>query len=181
MKRKSKSAKSNFELLARAISLAARAHEGQYRKDNKTPYAAHVFRVCMTLRHVFGVKDEKILAAAVLHDVIEDTDKDFDDIEERFGRDVARWAALMSKDKRLPEEECEAAYAKQLRDAPDEVKLIKLADIHDNLLDVSTAASNQLPKTVRKTSRYLKAIKQKSNLRLLPSIRIVESLMARVK
>jgi len=181
MKPKPKLTKNNFNVLTQAISLAARAHEGQYRKDNKTPYAAHVFRVCMTLRHVFGVENEKILAAAVLHDIIEDTDKDFDDIKERFGSDVAKWVALMSKDKRLPEEECETAYAKQLHSAPDEVKLIKLADIHDNLLDASSAVSDQLSKTVHKTSRYLKAIKQGSGASLQKAIQIVEVLIKRVK
>lgn len=181
MKHKSKASKNNLPLLLNAISLSARAHEGQYRKDRKTPYAAHVFRVCLTLRHVFGIEDEKILAAAVLHDVIEDTDKDFDDIEERFGCDVAKWVALMSKDKRLPEDECEAAYAKQLANAPDEVKLIKLADIHDNLLDASSAESSQLTKTVRKTGRYLEAIKRKSSPKLKNAIRIVDHLRSQVK
>lgn len=181
MKRKSQQAKGNLSILMQAISLAARAHEGQYRKDQKTPYAAHVFRVCMTLRHVFGVEDEKILAAAALHDIIEDTSKDFDDIEERFGRDVANWVALMSKDKRLPEEACEAAYTKQLAAAPDEVKLIKLADIHDNLLDASSAVSEQLSKTVRKTNRYLQAIKRGSGAHLKKAIQTVEDIMSRVK
>ena len=157
-----------------AISIAARVHEGQYRKDCKTPYAAHVFRVCMTLRHVFDVEDERILAAAVLHDVIEDTNKDFDDIKERFGREVAKWAALMSKDKRLPEEECEAAYAKQLENAPDEVKLIKLADIYDNISDATSATSDQSAKTLRKTGRYLKHIKAGSSKKISKQIQIVE-------
>ena len=41
------------ELLA-AAAFAARAHDGQYRKDGKTPYVSHVFRVCLVLRDLFG-------------------------------------------------------------------------------------------------------------------------------
>ncbi len=173
--------KGNVNLLMQAISFAARAHEGKYRKDCETPYVSHVFRVCLTLRHVFNVDDEQVLAAAVLHDTIEDTDKDFDDIEERFGRDVATWVALMSKDKRVPEEVCEAAYAKQLEKAPDEVKLIKLADIYDNISDASSAVSDQLTKTLRKTGRYLKHIKAGNGKNLSEPIQIVETLIKNQK
>src|SRR5438067_177442 len=86
-----------------AISFAARAHHGQMRKDGLTPYASHAFRVCMVLRHVFNVADPRILTAAVLHDTIEDTTTDFDDIAEEFDAEIAQWVAALSKDKRLEE------------------------------------------------------------------------------
>src|SRR6516162_9991164 len=40
-----------------AVAFAARAHRPQLRKDNQTPYVSHVFRVCLIVRHVFGVTD----------------------------------------------------------------------------------------------------------------------------
>src|SRR5205085_841436 len=46
-----------YRRLLEAVSFAARAHHGQIRKDGKTPTAAHVFRVCLILRHVFGLDD----------------------------------------------------------------------------------------------------------------------------
>ena len=46
-----------YRPLLEAVSFAARAHQGQMRKDGKTPYASHVFRVCLILRHVFGIDD----------------------------------------------------------------------------------------------------------------------------
>jgi guanosine-3',5'-bis(diphosphate) 3'-pyrophosphohydrolase len=70
-------------LLAEAISFAARAHRHQIRKDGLTPYVAHPFRACMTVRDVFGIEDPVVLAATVLHDTIEDTTTDYDDLAER--------------------------------------------------------------------------------------------------
>ena len=47
-----------------AAGFAAEKHAGQFRKDSRTPYIAHPFRVAMTVRHVFGVDDPIALAAA---------------------------------------------------------------------------------------------------------------------
>src|SRR5262245_47291713 len=83
-----------------AVAFAARAHKPQLRKDGQTPYVSHVFRVCLIVRHVFGVSDPRVLTAAVLHDTIEDTTTDYDDVAARFGEEVASWVAALSKDKR---------------------------------------------------------------------------------
>ncbi len=150
-----------YRPLLEAVSFAARAHQGQVRKDGKTPYASHVFRVCLVLRHVFGVDDPQTLTAAVLHDTIEDTTTDFDDLEERHGAEVARWVSLLSKDKRLPDQQREAAYAAGLGGAPWQVKVCKLADIFDNLMDSSTA-SQRSDHVIKRSHFYLNALK--SNL-----------------
>ena len=94
-----------YRPLLEAFSFAARAHQGQLRQDGKTPYVSHVLRVCFVLRHVFGVDDAGALTAAALHDTLEDTTTDFDDLQEKFGADVASWVAALSKDKRLPDDE----------------------------------------------------------------------------
>ena len=91
------------ELLLDAVSFAARAHRHQLRKDKETPYVSHVFRVCLVVRHVFGIDDPKVLTAALLHDTIEDTTTDYDDVIERFGKDVADWTAALTKDMRVIE------------------------------------------------------------------------------
>jgi guanosine-3',5'-bis(diphosphate) 3'-pyrophosphohydrolase len=119
-----------------AASYAARQHAGQVRKDRRTPYVAHPFRVAMTLRHVFEHDDEATLAAAVLHDTIEDTTSDYDEIERLFGHEVARLVACMSKNMLLPEAEREAEYDGRLREGDWRARLIKLADAYDNLHDL---------------------------------------------
>src|SRR5438477_9602344 len=99
-----------YRPLLEAASFAARAHRSQLRKDGQTPYVSHPFRVCLIVRHVFGVEDPRILTAAVLHDTIEDTTTDRDDIVKEFGSDVGAWVAALSKDARLPEAEREPQF-----------------------------------------------------------------------
>src|SRR5439155_24241861 len=121
--------------LLEAVAFAARAHRHQLRKDGQTPYASHTFRVCLIVRHVFGVTDHAVLMAAALHDTVEDTTTDYDDLEERFGKEIAEWVAALSKDKRLPYRAREQSYEEGLAAAPWQVKVCKLADLFDNLLD----------------------------------------------
>jgi len=118
-----------------AVSFAARAHQGQFRKDGRTPYAAHVMRVCLVVRDVFGIADPDVLATALLHDTIEDTPTDYDDLAAAFGPRVAEWVGALTKDMRLPEPEREAAYEAVLARSPWQVQAVKLADVYDNLAD----------------------------------------------
>lgn len=123
------------ELWQRAASFASFKHRHQIRKDGRTPYAAHVFRVCLTATTVFGCTDEVALAAALLHDTIEDTTTDYDDLAEKFGDDVASLVASLTKNMALPEAKREAAYDAQLAAADWRARLLKLADVYDNLAD----------------------------------------------
>ena len=144
--------------LLEAVSFAARAHEHQRRKDGRTPYAAHPFRVCLIVRHVFGVDDPKALMAALLHDTIEDTNTDFDDLETLCGRDVAEWAAALCKDTRLREDEREKEYVARLVAAPWQVKVCKLADLYDNLTDSRHLKPEQKAKSALRWRQYLDAL-----------------------
>jgi (p)ppGpp synthase/HD superfamily hydrolase len=121
-----------------AASFAMQLHAGQTRDDGVTPYGAHPVRVAMTVRDVFECDDHVCLAAAYLHDVIEDTPADYDDIAERFGTDVADCVAALTKDMRMPEAQREEAYDQGLIEADWRAKLIKLADTYDNLCDLSS-------------------------------------------
>jgi guanosine-3',5'-bis(diphosphate) 3'-pyrophosphohydrolase len=152
-------AANNIRRLLEAIALAARSHQGQVRKDGRTPYVSHVFRVCMVLRHVFDTDDCQALLTAALHDTIEDTTTDFDDLEELFGAEVAGWVALLSKDKRLPEPEREKAYVEGLVTAPWQVKLCKLADVFDNLMDCVHSEPHQRARVYQNAHRYLDGLR----------------------
>ncbi len=122
-----------------AASFAANAHRHQTRNDG-TPYIAHPFRVAMTIACQFNFADEEVLAAALLHDVIEDCGVDYDELCDAFGSRVADLVAVMTKDMRLEETIREVAYDKQLEDGPWEGRLIKLADVYDNFVDADTDA-----------------------------------------
>ena len=149
-----------YRSLLSAASFAACAHRHQLRKDGETPYAAHPFRVCLIVRHVFGIDDPKILAAALLHDTIEDTTTDRDDLIEQFGPDVAGWVSDLSKDKRLPDEERETAYMRTLAGAPVAVKICKLAVMFDNLMDSATLSNAQRQRAISRSRSYLACLEQ---------------------
>ncbi len=133
-----------------AASFAARAHQGQLRKDKKTPYFAHVSRVALTLAVEFGCTDEIALCTAYLHDTIEDTPTDFDDIHTRFGAEVATCVAAMTKNMILIEPLREKDYDQRLSESPWQARIVKLADTYDNLTDIWTR-----PKGINALSRGL--------------------------
>jgi guanosine-3',5'-bis(diphosphate) 3'-pyrophosphohydrolase len=166
----------DFDLVLQAVAFAARAHRHQIRKDGATPYVSHVFRACLTVRHVFGIPDPRVLAAAVLHDTIEDTTTDYDDLKEHFGPEVAGWVALLSKDKRLEEGPREAAYKAGLAAAPWQVQVCKLADVRDNLLD--SVNSRQRQRTIRRSREYLEALRSALKPEARAAFAIVDRLVA---
>jgi (p)ppGpp synthase/HD superfamily hydrolase len=135
-----------------AASFAARAHRHQLRKDGVTPYFAHCVRVAMVVRDVFGCDDEIALCAAYLHDTIEDTPTDYDDIEEAFGRQIADLVAALTKNMLLPEARREADYDARLAQADWRARLVKLADAYDNFVDAATRLDKP-----RRDSRRVKA------------------------
>lgn len=146
------------DLVARAISFASRVHQGHYRDDGQTPYIAHPMRVCMIVRQLFDISDAETLATAVLHDSIEDTPTDFDDIHEEFGLNVATWVAALTKDMRLIKAEREIEYNKVLLHACWQVQACKLADIYDNINDSRTMTSDYVRKMLKKSIAYIDSI-----------------------
>ena len=164
-----------------AVAFAAWAHRHQVRKDNKTPYVSHVFRVCLTVRHVFGFDDPRMLAAAILHDTIEDTTTDCDDLIEKFGPDVARWVAALTKDMRLPHDEREEAYRRTLAAADWQVKVCKLADVYDNLGDSRHLSPQARNRTAAKSRLYLEAIRTGLPPQAEPALRLVEQRLAELE
>lgn len=138
-----------------AASFAARAHRNQFRKDGHTPYVAHVFRVALVLQHVFCVNDADALCIALLHDTIEDTTTDYDDLHKHFGKAVADGVALLTKDSRLPEAERDAEYHRTIQAAPWKVQVCKLADMYDNASDSSIISIDQRQRILGKLRKYL--------------------------
>ncbi len=164
--------------LFEAIAFAARAHQGQKRKDGLTPYVSHVFRVAMVVREVFGINDLAMLTAAVLHDTIEDTTTDYDDLQEHFGDQIAGYVAALSKDKRLPEQERERDYQARLAASAWQVKVCKLADVFDNLNDSGHMPPDKQARTLRNARRYLNALNRDLPEQARGPFKIVSDLLA---
>ena len=177
----SKPIETTYRPLLEAVAFAARAHRNQWRKDKETPYCSHPFRVCLIVREVFGVNDPRVLAAAVLHDTIEDTTTDFDDVEEKFGTDIAEWVAALSKDKRRRDDEREVVYRRQLVAAPWPVHVCKLGDIFDNLMDSVHTSPAQQSKTLQRSRAYLATLKPNLSAKTRKPFAIVSRLLSEIK
>lgn len=147
--------------LESAEQFAKHKHSGMTRDDNKTPYWKHLEGVVNRLKNL-GIADEDVLCAAWLHDTIEDTDVTFDDIDQRFGSNVAVMVLSLSKDNKLTKKEKERQYITQLKNAPWHAKLIKLCDIASNLQDIKNSDWSRTRKV-----KYLK--KKLHNLNVIKS------------
>lgn len=141
-----------------AAAFAARYHLGQTRKDGRTPYASHTFRVAMTVRHLFEHDDDATICAAILHDTIEDTPADYDDIEAGFGTLVADMVSALTKNMLLREDAREIEYDQRLAEADWRARLVKLADTYDNLCDFATKPKQKAAARARLISRCERAI-----------------------
>ncbi len=163
--------------LFEAVAFAARAHDGQLRKDRATPYVSHVFRVCLVVRDLFGFDDPRMLITALLHDTIEDTTTDFDDIEARYGAEIAGWVAYLTKDKRLPEAERERVYLDRIKEAPWQVQVCKLADIFDNLMDVQNLPADRRAHQLKRAEQYFVELRHLAAPEAQRPIALVEQLL----
>jgi guanosine-3',5'-bis(diphosphate) 3'-pyrophosphohydrolase len=89
-------------LILRAIDFAARKHKAQRRKDEEaSPYINHPVSVALLLAERGKVTDPEILAAAILHDTLEDTDTTPEELEAAFGMRVRKLVEEVTDDKRL--------------------------------------------------------------------------------
>ncbi|MCC6285910.1 MAG: bifunctional (p)ppGpp synthetase/guanosine-3',5'-bis(diphosphate) 3'-pyrophosphohydrolase [Phycisphaerales bacterium] len=170
-------------LWQRAASYAAFKHRHQTRKDGRTPYIAHPFRVAMTVRDVFDCADPQALAAALLHDVIEDTTTDYDDIADLFGEGVAEIVSAVTKAMHLPERAREAEYDARLARAPWQARLIKLADAYDNLSDAHTSppgtlSADHMGRTIERAERAIAIAAAAEHPALARAVRAVQELVA---
>jgi (p)ppGpp synthase/HD superfamily hydrolase len=122
-----------MDLILDAVEFATRAHHGQLRKYEDEPYIVHPIAVAKTVSEF--VSDPLMVAAALLHDTVEDCDVTFTDISERFGPLVTHYVYGLTapsigsdKPRALRKEMDREFLAKQ----DYEIQTIKLADILDN-------------------------------------------------
>src|SRR6202050_4465727 len=87
-------------LVLRAAQFAAIKHRDQRRKD-KTPYTNHPLALADVLWREGGIRDARILAAALLHDTVEDTKTTRAELQKAFGRPIASIVSEVTDDKRL--------------------------------------------------------------------------------
>lgn len=124
-----------LETVRRAARAAERRH-GTQRRPTGAPYTEHLLEALEVLVRGAGERDPDVLAAALLHDVVEDTATTVGDVEAEFGPVVAEYVDWLTKPPVRSKQEKRAAkvgYLRRLREAPSQVISIKLADRVSNV------------------------------------------------
>jgi len=122
--------------LLACIDFSARKHKLQRRKGDNSAYINHPIGVALSLWNEGGVRDLDVLKGAILHDTVEDTDANFQEIEDSFGKHVRRIVEEVTDDKSLSKEKRKQMQVEHAQTISTEAKLVKLADKLYNLRDL---------------------------------------------
>jgi len=127
----------NLEFIFAAIEFAASKHQFQKRKGAAgIPYINHLIEVAALLTRQVDNPTSDLLIAAILHDVIEDTDAKKEDIQNRFGKKVLGIVLEVTDDMRLPSFKRKALQIQHAKDLSYEARCIKIADKTCNIRDI---------------------------------------------
>ena len=125
-------------LLFRALAFAAHKHRDQRRKDAEaSPYINHPIALAEVLAREGGVADVAVLAAALLHDTIEDTATTGAELRKAFGERIAAMVEEVTDDQKLAKAERKRLQIEHAAGLSGGAKLVKLADKICNLRDVA--------------------------------------------
>jgi guanosine-3',5'-bis(diphosphate) 3'-pyrophosphohydrolase len=128
----------DLALLFRALAFAAHKHRDQRRKDAEaSPYINHPIALAEVLAGEGGVADVEVLAAALLHDTIEDTATTADELRSEFGAHIAAMVEEVTDDQSLPKADRKRLQIEHAAALSAGAKLVKLADKICNLRDVA--------------------------------------------
>ncbi len=142
-------------LVRKAFRFALQQHQGARRKSGE-PYILHPLAVAQILVREIGLRDAHAIAAALLHDVVEDTSTELDVIASQFGPTVARLVEGLTKISRVegPLDSAQAeTFRKILLTMADDIRvaLIKLADRLHNLRTLQSMRPDKQAKILAET------------------------------
>jgi len=152
---------------ARVFATAAHAAVGQTRKYTGEPYIVHPIEVSNIVAEAGGT--DAMVAAALLHDVLEDTKVTFDVLEAEFGSEVAElvlWLTDVSKPEDGNRSTRKALDRQHTAAAPAEAQTIKVADLISNTRSI-VAHDPGFAKTYLEEKRLLLDVLTKADLKLL--------------
>ncbi len=127
----------DLQIIFDALCFASQMHSKQRRKGNQdTPYINHPIDVARMLVTVGGITDPDVLAAALLHDTIEDTEATEEELTGLFGKKITKLVLECTDDKSLPKQERKRLQILSASHKSPEAKCIKIADKISNVRDV---------------------------------------------
>lgn len=121
----------------KAVKFAVEAHQGTERRGKGYPYIIHPMEAATIVATI--TSDQEMLAAAILHDTVEDTDVTLDQIHEQFGDRVAELVQHETAplDENMPWREKKTQQIKQLAEAPYDSKVVALGDKLSNMRGIA--------------------------------------------
>lgn len=136
----------DIELLAKAWRVAAERHVHQRRKgESQEPYVNHLAEVADLVAQATDGSDARLVAAAVLHDTIEDTDLSREELASEFGEDVARLVLEVTDDKSLPKQSRKRLQVEHAPHISARAKILKLADKTSNIRAMASSPPKDWP------------------------------------
>jgi guanosine-3',5'-bis(diphosphate) 3'-pyrophosphohydrolase len=124
-------------LVLKALAFAADKHRHQRRKGAEaSPYINHPIDLANVLWHEGGVTDAVVIAAALLHDTIEDTETTIDELTQQFGEQICEIVLEVTDDADLPPQQRKRIQVEKAPHASHMAKQVKLADKICNLRDI---------------------------------------------
>ena len=127
----------------KAVIFATEAHKGTERRGKAYPYIIHPMEAASIVATI--TNDQEMLAAAVLHDTVEDTEVTIEQIREKFGERVAELVRheTAPMDESLTWRERKAIQIRQLADAPYDSKVVALGDKLSNMRAIARDYAEQ--------------------------------------
>lgn len=120
-----------------AFEFASFWHKDQKVPGSEFPYNVHLAKVAMEIIAALNVENEAngnlAIQCAILHDVLEDTNANFEMLANKFGQDVANGVAALTKNDTLPKSEKMEDSLSRILSQPKEIAMVKLADRITNL------------------------------------------------
>ena len=127
-------------LVSRAYAFAAERHVSAKRKgENKEPSINHPIEVAELVAVATEGRDPNLIAAAVLHDTVEDTSATLADLGRLFNAEVARLVAEVTDDKSLEKDARRRKQATEMKHKSNGAKMIKIADKISNLRGIKSS------------------------------------------
>ncbi|MFH1129406.1 MAG: HD domain-containing protein [Patescibacteria group bacterium] len=137
-------------LIEKATRIAVIAHVNQKRKNDGSPYVVHPFIVAMKLvKYNFS---DAVIAAALVHDVLEDTDVTEQELRDKLGNEVVDMVKMVTNDDTLSWRDKKIKYVETVRNGSDEAKAISIADKIHNMEDLLFTYSQIGPEVWKKFS-----------------------------
>lgn len=130
-------------LIEKAMRIAASAHKGQRRKELDIPYISHPVMVALLLEK-HGFPDE-VIAAALVHDVLEDTEFPEERLREELGNQVLEIVLAVSNNDSLSWEDKKMRYVETVRCGGEGAKAVAIADKIHNAESLLLAHQSQGP------------------------------------